>query len=61
MEKLSNEQIDNELKDRDDRKPLRKVIDDHVVPAVGLAAGAAIGAASTVTGFKVNPRLHDIK
>lgn len=60
MEKLSQEKIDQELVERDERKPLRKVIDDHVIPAAGLAAGTIMGAAGTITGFKVNPRLHDV-
>ena len=47
MNKLSEQEIDKELMNRDERKPLRKIVDDYVKPvatAVTGAGAAAIGA-----------------
>ena len=60
MNKLSENQIDNELIERDERKPVRKVLDDHVIPVGTAIVGGALGAASAVTGIKTNPRLKDV-
>lgn len=60
MNKLSENQIDKELIEQDDRKPVRKVLDDHVIPVGTAIVGGVLGAASAVTGLKVNPKLKDV-
>lgn len=51
MVKLSNEEIDKSLIDRDERKPVRKIMDDKIIPAAGsilAAGGAAAGAIANI-------------
>jgi len=60
MEKLSKEDIDKELIDRDERKPLRKVIDDKVIPVGKVLAGGVIGTVGALANIKDAPKLHTI-
>ncbi|WP_394998654.1 hypothetical protein [Acinetobacter sp.] len=49
MNKLSEQEIDKELMDRDERKPVRKVVDDYVVPVGGAVVGGAAAAVGALT------------
>jgi hypothetical protein len=49
MNKLSEQEIDKELMDRDERKPVRKIVDDYVAPAATVVAGGAAAVAGAVT------------
>lgn len=60
MNKLSADEIDKELKDRDDRKPIRKVVDDKVIPAGSIIVGGALGAANALMNIKTAPKLHTV-
>jgi hypothetical protein len=50
--KLSEGMIDSSLMDRDERKPVRKVVDDYVAPAAGAALGAGAAAVGAVSQLK---------
>lgn len=55
MEKLSAQDIDKDLIDRDERKPVRKVVDDKLIPAAGVVLGGAaagVGAIGSLTSEK---------
>lgn len=60
MEKLSAEQIDKELTDNDTRKPVRKIVDDAVIPAASVLAGGVIGTVNALGNIKTNQRLHKV-
>lgn len=58
-EKMAND-IDKSLIDRDERKPLRKTIDDKVIPVAGLAAGVGAAAVGAVANLKQVNRLKEV-
>ena len=60
MDKLSEQQIDKELIDRDERKPVRKLVDDHIIPIGGLAVGGAAAAVGALGQLKTVDRTHTI-
>lgn len=58
--KLSAEELDKDLMDRDARKPFRKVVDDKVIPAGGMLLGGAAAAVSALGNLKQNPNLKEV-
>jgi len=61
MNKLSAQELDNEVKEQDDRKPLRKIIDDTVKPIGGAVLGGALAAGAALGSIRENPRKYQIK
>ena len=60
MNKLSEQEIDKELMDRDERKLVRKIIDDKVLPGAAMAVGGAAAAVSGIAGLQTTHKLRDV-
>lgn len=53
LNKLSEESLDEVLRNRDKRSTLRKVIDDKIIPAGGAAVGGLAAIANALGNVKV--------
>lgn len=60
MNKLSEEQINQDIM-HDNRKPLRKIMDDKIIPVAGVTAGLAVGAVKALSQIKQVTPLQTIK
>ena len=60
MVKLSAQEIDNALIDRDKRKPIRRLMDDAVIPAVGAGLGAGAVTLGALGQLKQIKRLYEV-
>lgn len=61
INKLSEKEIDKELMDRDDRKPVRKVVDDYVAPATQFAVGAGAAVVGALGSLKTVDRSKTVQ
>lgn len=58
--KLSAEDIDKDLMDRDERKPIRKIVDDKLIPIGGAVLGGAAAIAGSLGNVKAKSKIHTI-
>lgn len=58
--KLSEYDVDNSLTNRNEKKPLRKLIDSVALPATGMGLGAAASAFSALKKIKRETKLYDV-
>jgi hypothetical protein len=56
LNKLSEESLDEVLRNRDKRSTLRKVIDDKIIPVGGAAIGGLAAVAKALGNIKVIKR-----
>ena len=56
LNKLSEESLDEVLRNRDKRSTLRKVIDDKIIPVGGAAIGGLAAVAKALGNIKVVKR-----
>jgi len=58
--KLSEFTIDRTLAGRDEKKPIRKLVDTVAIPAAGVGLGAAASALSALKKIKRETKLYDV-
>lgn len=61
MEKLASSDIDKALIDRNKKSGFRKIIQDKVVPATTVAAGAGVAAAKALANVRQGVKVIDIQ
>jgi hypothetical protein len=60
LNKLSEESLDEVLRNRDKRSTLRKVIDDKIIPVGGAAIGGLAAVAKALGNIKVVKRTTNV-
>lgn len=58
--KLSESEVDLSLTSKDERKPIRKVIDNIALPVAGVGLSAATSAMNALKKIKRETKLYDI-
>ena len=59
--KLSAQEIDQELIDRDKRKPIRKLFDDKVLPVSKALIGAGAATVGAIASLKTVDKAHHVE
>lgn len=58
--KLSEYDLDSTLSNKDEKKPIRKLIDTVAIPATGVGLGLASSAFSALKKIKRETKLYDV-
>lgn len=58
--KLSESDIDSSLTNKDERKPIRKAIDNIAIPVAGIGLSAATSTLGALKKIKRETKLYDI-
>lgn len=61
IDKLSAEEIDKELMDRDERKIMRKIMDDKVIPVAKVVIGAGAATVGALANLKTVNKNHSVE